>query len=223
MGQCGPVCQDDSHCQTCATVQVSDDMIAKDFGKLLLPFDLSLTVAKLTFTRVEFANGNEDSIINLCDFGIKGMSFTGTMTIFGPKTGEGFGCGAVANVKSCFSPRPGHAPATSSPATSSEYSIRILANIDNSPDGQRRRGGLKVDVVDVDLVKCPFNLSSIITEEKLCAAVAPKLTDHVNAKILQQLNMDMVQQLIVVDDSSKRMPAHSKSSKLGPASPQKQH
>lgn len=194
-------------------------MIAKDFGNMLVPFDLSVTVAKLTFTRVEFSNGNEGSIINLNDFDIKGLSFTGTMTFGATKAGEGFGCGAVANVKSCFSPRPGHQPAKHS----GQYSIRILANIDNAPDDHRRHGGLKVDVVDVNLFKCPFKLNSIIREDQLCAAVAPKLTEHVNAKILQQLNMDMVQQLIVIDpNDSKRMPAHSGSSKLGLASPHKQ-
>jgi len=215
MGQCGPVCHDSS-CHACTTVHVStSEMVAEDFGNLLVPFDLSVTVAKFTFTRVEFSNGNERGTIDLSDFGIKGLSFTGSMSLDAPKSGEGLGCGAVANVKACFSPRPGHAP-----TPQSQYSIRILANIDNAPAWGKSGGGLKVHVIDVDLVKCPFKLSSIITEEQLCAAVAPKLSDHVNAKILQQLNMDMVQQLIVIEESPTRMPAQSRSSKLGGASPQ---
>lgn len=184
-------------------------MVAKDFGMRLVPIDLALDEAKMCFTKVEFTNGNETHMINLNDFRIKGLSMTGFISVDHTR-GDGAHCaGRVEDFDFCGA-RSGHVKTTE--MAGSKWSIRILANIRNSSSSD-----VKVDVVDVDLVKCAFKIGIIMPEEALCAALSVRLTEHVSHLVMDLQSLDLVQQLIVLDSPRHQLhaqlPALSGSSK----------
>lgn len=185
MGQCGSGCN--TECQTCQTQTVGNDIVADELGQLLVPLNVDTNVAKMTFTRVEFANGNDKAILNLDEFSLRGLSLTGTFTLDERKAGISHDCrGRMDNC--CLGPRQ---RATNG---AKEWGIRIMADIDNCPES------LTVEVVDVDLVKCSFKMHAIIPEEQACKIIGRKLAEVINSKILKQEKADLLQQLIVVDD-----------------------
>jgi hypothetical protein len=170
-------------------------MAAEELGHRLVPIDVVTSGHAsgifMTFTRVEFANGNEKMLLNLNDFIVRGLSMTGTITVDNIPAGAG-----QKDCSNLCGPRPNH----SSGQKGQKWQIRLLMNIQNHPDS-----GTEVHVVDIDLVKCPYKLIGkesycIITEDLLCRAVSARLVEHVSAKIIEIQSADMVQQLIVVED-----------------------
>jgi len=189
MGQCTSEVQACEVCSVLVPDNPANDIIPVVFAKGLVPWDIDVGVAKMLFTNAEFTE-REEANMNMSDFSIMGLTLSGHFIAdIGQNAPE-----------SCTSRIGAGDFCGSRTAPRSKWTIRIVLNLVNST-----RAKLKVDVVDVDIHRCPVNLNRIIPEDRLNAALSKNLTEHINNKIEEftaQNNANRVQQLTIDEDSS---------------------
>lgn len=170
-------------------------MVAEEFAKKLIPLDMDIGLVTIMFTRVEFASGNEKATINLSEFTILGLTMTGhifTHDAVGDPAAPDF----VERLNMYCGPRPGHKH-TEVPVET-KWGIRILVNVYNVSIDD-----LRVLVLSAELIKCPFNLSDLIAEDALKAALSQRLADVISRRIEEHLGVSYVRQLAIGEDDPK--------------------
>jgi len=149
----------------------------------------------MNFAKVDFTEAQDD-IMDLNEFTIMGLTMTGHFfsdigdrennctcrvpTYFGSSCGSRFGS------QSGGSSRP-----------TSKWGIRIVLNLYNNPPEK-----FKVDVVAIDLFRCPVSLNRIIAEDRLNAALRTNLTEHISGKMEEYAHMSRVQMMVIDGESA---------------------
>jgi len=174
-------------CSGCVGEDGNTECVAQVLGNRLVPWRIDVGPARMTFDRVEFSDGCSQDVVNLTDFRFRGVTFTGDLISDFVHEEGNHSCAVRAN-DFCAPFKRGRK------AQAPKYGIRMCMNTKHGP------GESKVDVVDIDLFRCPPELKRLLPEDRLMDAIRPQLTDHFRKTIDEQIATQSFQTVTIDED-----------------------